>query len=111
MDVRAKDPGLRLIELIREVLRPSASGQKGALVRPLLFFASSDPMLANMLFGTNPPAPILTPCIGICTLAANGLCEGCWRTGDEIAAWRTLDDEERRRIMEDVLPAREAACR
>jgi len=64
-----------------------------------------------MLFSTNPPAPILTPCIGICTLAANGLCEGCWRTGDEIAAWRTLDDEERRRIMDDVLPAREAACR
>lgn len=68
-------------------------------------------MLAAMFFRSDPPVPILTPCIGICTLAANGLCEGCFRTGDEIAAWRTLDDEERRRIMEDVLPAREAACR
>jgi len=64
-----------------------------------------------MFFRSAPQTPILTPCTGICTLGANGLCEGCFRSGDEIAAWRTLDDDERRRIMEDVLPAREAACR
>jgi predicted Fe-S protein YdhL (DUF1289 family) len=30
--------------------------------------------------------------------AASGLCEGCLRTIDEIAAWSTLDDEARRRV-------------
>lgn len=27
---------------------------------------------------------------------ATGLCEGCWRTIDEIAAWSRMDDEEKR---------------
>ncbi len=52
---------------------------------------------------------ILTPCIGVCTLGPDGLCEGCLRTGAEIAAWSQLDDAERRRIIDDVLPRREAA--
>ena len=53
--------------------------------------------------------PILTPCIGVCTMDANGLCEGCARTLDEIAGWGGFDDEKRRQLMDDVLPAREAA--
>ena len=61
-----------------------------------------------MSFFRNPPKPVLTPCIGVCTLAADGLCVGCHRTGDEIAAWSALDDLERARIMSEVLPAREA---
>jgi predicted Fe-S protein YdhL (DUF1289 family) len=57
-----------------------------------------------------PPAkPILTPCIGVCTLDADGLCEGCHRSAAEIGAWSTMDDQTRERIMVDVLPAREAA--
>lgn len=48
----------------------------------------------------------LTPCIGICRLDARGYCEGCLRTGDEIARWRTMDDAERLRFMRDILPAR-----
>jgi predicted Fe-S protein YdhL (DUF1289 family) len=54
------------------------------------------------------PAPILSPCVGICTLGRDGLCEGCLRSGDEIAAWSRLPDGERLRIMTEVLPAREA---
>ncbi len=54
------------------------------------------------------PKPILTPCIGVCTLDDQGLCEGCHRTGEEIAAWRALSDAERIRIMRDVLPSRAA---
>lgn len=53
--------------------------------------------------------PILTPCIGICSLDATGFCEGCFRTGDEIARWSTMSDDERLRLMDHVLPAREAA--
>lgn len=55
------------------------------------------------------PAAILTPCIGICALDADGYCEGCFRTGEEIGSWSSLPDAERRRLMDEVLPAREAA--
>lgn len=48
----------------------------------------------------------LSPCIGICRLDERGYCEGCLRTGDEIARWRSMDDQERLRYMRDVLPAR-----
>jgi predicted Fe-S protein YdhL (DUF1289 family) len=55
-----------------------------------------------------PAAPaILTPCIGICELAADGCCEGCHRTGTEIARWASMEDSERRWLMDEVLPARE----
>lgn len=49
---------------------------------------------------------ILSPCIGLCELDADGLCRGCHRSGHEIAAWTTLDDAARLRLMDDVLPAR-----
>jgi len=54
---------------------------------------------------------ILSPCTGICRLGADGLCEGCLRTGDEIARWMSLSDAERARLMFDVLPKRGAAER
>ena len=50
----------------------------------------------------------LSPCIGICTLGSDGLCEGCLRTGAEIGAWSQLTNSERRRIMDEVLPLRES---
>jgi predicted Fe-S protein YdhL (DUF1289 family) len=59
----------------------------------------------------DPQTPILSPCIGVCELRADGLCEGCPRTGAEIALWRSMSDGERRFMMEHTLPAREAACR
>ncbi len=55
------------------------------------------------------PRAMLSPCIGICTVDAAGVCEGCLRTLDEIARWSTMGDAERLRVMDDVLPAREAA--
>jgi len=54
------------------------------------------------------PVAILSPCTGICTLGADGLCLGCLRSGDEIAAWLALDDAERRHIMDEVVPERAA---
>jgi len=58
-----------------------------------------------------PPKPqaILSPCIGLCQLGAHGVCEGCFRSGDEIARWMSMSDAERREMMDHVLPAREAA--
>ena len=54
------------------------------------------------------PAPkaILTPCIGICRLGPDGLCDACLRTSDEIARWMYLSDAERLRLMNDELPKR-----
>lgn len=55
-----------------------------------------------------PPRAILSPCIGICRLAADGVCEGCHRTGHEIAMWSQMSDGQRQFFMEEVLPEREA---
>jgi predicted Fe-S protein YdhL (DUF1289 family) len=42
---------------------------------------------------------IPSPCISVCRMdAASGLCVGCWRTLDEIAAWATLGDEAKRQV-------------
>lgn len=50
---------------------------------------------------------VLSPCIGVCTMADNGLCDGCLRTTGEIARWSQMNDDERLQLMESVLPDRE----
>jgi uncharacterized protein len=51
-------------------------------------------------------ADIESPCVNICTFEpVRGICLGCGRTLDEIAAWASLSGEERRRIMAE-LPGR-----
>lgn len=52
--------------------------------------------------------PVLTPCIGVCTMGADGLCQGCARTSLEIARWSQMGDDERLHVMEQVLPQRES---
>jgi predicted Fe-S protein YdhL (DUF1289 family) len=64
--------------------------------------ASSPPVLDSF------DAP-LTPCIGVCSLDADGYCIGCRRSLDEIARWSRMDNATRRRVMDDVLPLRKAA--
>lgn len=54
---------------------------------------------------TSPPAP-LTPCTGVCRLDGRGFCEGCQRSGEEIARWRTMSDFERLHVMQVILPRR-----
>jgi predicted Fe-S protein YdhL (DUF1289 family) len=53
--------------------------------------------------------PILTPCVGICRLDSRGYCVGCRRSGDEIARWRDMGEDERRRWMDVVPPTRPPA--
>jgi predicted Fe-S protein YdhL (DUF1289 family) len=52
--------------------------------------------------------PVLTPCIGVCTLDPAGYCDGCFRSGGEIAGWLSMNDAQRLHMMDTVLPAREA---
>lgn len=53
---------------------------------------------------------ILSPCVGVCAIGRDGLCEGCARSLEEIAAWPSLSADERQRLMDEVLPARQAAA-
>ena len=55
-----------------------------------------------------PPRPprVISPCIGICTIERNSRhCIGCKRTIEEIGRWMSMDDAERRRVIDD-LPTR-----
>ena len=58
-----------------------------------------------------PPAPIKTPCIKVCVVdGESGLCLGCYRKLNEVAAWSRLDDAERDRILAE-LPDRRSLIR
>ncbi|MEO6690130.1 MAG: DUF1289 domain-containing protein [Dokdonella sp.] len=58
---------------------------------------------------TQTQPPILSPCVGICQLGRDGYCEGCLRSGDEIARWVAMGEQERMRLLDDVLPQREVS--
>jgi predicted Fe-S protein YdhL (DUF1289 family) len=48
-------------------------------------------------------APVASPCISICRMnPATGLCDGCLRTLDEIAAWSRLSDDDKRAVLARV---------
>ncbi len=53
-------------------------------------------------------APVPTPCIGVCEIdEATGLCKGCARTGEEVAAWQEAEADYKLRVW-DALPPRRA---
>jgi hypothetical protein len=58
----------------------------------------------------DPPVP--SPCVSVCVLdpGGSGVCTGCGRTMDEIAAWIDLRNDERRAVIAR-LPERLAALR
>jgi predicted Fe-S protein YdhL (DUF1289 family) len=51
---------------------------------------------------------VLSPCVGVCALDEQGLCEGYHRSAGEIARWIHMNDDQRLHLMEKVLPLREA---
>lgn len=51
------------------------------------------------------PADVASPCIGVCAIGPDGLCQGCARTLDEIAGWSAASFDERRRLLAQ-LPGR-----
>lgn len=55
-------------------------------------------------------SPVPSPCRDICRMGADGYCEGCLRTIDEIAGWGTRSDADKRGIWQS-LPQRAAAMR
>ena len=44
-----------------------------------------------------------SPCVKICTYdPGSGLCLGCGRTLEEIGAWFSMSDDERRAVMAEL---------
>lgn len=42
-----------------------------------------------------------SPCIGVCSMDSEaGVCSGCLRTRDEIAAWPTMADIQKRQLLQ-----------
>jgi predicted Fe-S protein YdhL (DUF1289 family) len=69
--------------------------------RPLFSVATAGPAL--------PASGVASPCVSVCKMSeTNGLCDGCFRTIDEIAHWGLYDDDEKRAVIA-ALPGRRAA--
>ncbi len=48
-------------------------------------------------------AAVPSPCMSVCRMDLDtGLCEGCLRTLDEIAAWGRMDDDDKRAVWAQV---------
>lgn len=57
------------------------------------------PARAAAVRAAPPGLPVPSPCSSVCKMGeASGLCEGCLRTLDEIAAWGSLDEDGKRKI-------------
>lgn len=60
----------------------------------------------------DPARPVRSPCISVCRIDPDdGLCEGCSRTIDEIAAWGTMTDDDRLAVWSRIVRRRGAAAR
>ena len=56
-------------------------------------------------------APVPSPCISICRIdPVRATCEGCFRTLDEIAAWSTMSDLDKRAVWKRLPARRDAAA-
>ena len=61
------------------------------------------------MFQDQKPPLATSPCINVCTLdTVNGLCQGCFRTIDEISIWSQASNEEKLNILSAVSRRREA---
>ena len=45
---------------------------------------------------------VKSPCISVCVLNEEDICEGCYRTAQEITDWSRLDNQGKRRVMNEV---------
>ncbi len=55
---------------------------------------ASRPFISLATASPRPGQTVPSPCVGVCRLSEDsGLCLGCWRTRDELRAWKASDDE------------------
>ncbi|MGH1359412.1 MAG: DUF1289 domain-containing protein [Burkholderiaceae bacterium] len=54
----------------------------------------------SILLQPDPPSP----CVSICRLDTAGNCTGCFRTVEEIAAWSTMNNQDKHRVLARIKP-------
>ena len=65
--------------------------------------SSARELLLERAAGLDEEAMAPSPCISVCRMdAVTGLCEGCFRTLDEVACWSMASDAERRAIWRQL---------
>jgi predicted Fe-S protein YdhL (DUF1289 family) len=45
---------------------------------------------------------IASPCVNVCYLDDYDICQGCYRSGEEITSWMRLDNEGRKQVLAKV---------
>ncbi len=65
--------------------------------------AAREELLRRAQAAASDAGPVPSPCVSICQMdAATGLCAGCLRTLDEIAAWGAQGDDARRAVWSSL---------
>lgn len=44
--------------------------------------------------------PVASPCINICVLDENDICQGCYRSAQEIGDWSCLDNAAKKQVIQ-----------
>lgn len=56
--------------------------------------------------------PVGSPCTNVCRLdKTSGECEGCFRTREEIKAWKTLPDEHKLALLDGLMARKSLSLR
>jgi len=53
--------------------------------------------------------PLPSPCVSVCVLNDEDVCEGCWRSVQEITRWGAMDNDERREVLAQLYGRAKAA--
>ena len=79
----------------------------GPVIRDDVSQAPDSAWFAARVAALDAQAPVPSPCVNICRIdPCTSACHGCRRTLDEIAAWSTLADADKRAVWQQ-LPGRE----
>ncbi|KND55257.1 hypothetical protein BPUN_2783 [Candidatus Paraburkholderia kirkii] len=55
--------------------------------------------------------PVGSPCTNVCRLDPDsGLCQGCYRSRDEIRTFRSMDDATKHALLDELLARRAASA-
>ncbi|WGL17714.1 DUF1289 domain-containing protein [Microbulbifer bruguierae] len=44
--------------------------------------------------------PVKSPCVSVCALNRDDICEGCFRSGTEISQWGRMSNTEKTRVLQ-----------
>lgn len=56
-------------------------------------------------------APVSSPCVGVCALDADDICVGCYRSGQEISNWWSMNNDQKRQVLKLAAQREEASGR